>query len=147
MTLMQTVGWNRLKALKFFLGRGGNSWEPNSQSMLSNPGGTADPSGFADVVVAKLELEAGAWVIIGRAVVHNGDGDHQHVTARIVHDANVIIDNVNVYADGHKEHCLAAQATLKSRRPETVVLACNTFNGNAKFDSLIAFKVDDVAYQ
>ena len=108
------------------------------------PAGWVDLFGFADVVVAKLELEAGVWVIIGRAVVLNGDGDPQFVTARIVHDANVIIDNVSVYAHGVTRHCLVVQATLKSRRPETVVLACNTFKGTAEFGSLIAFKVDDV---
>jgi len=68
----------------------------------------------------------------------------KRVTARIVHDANVIIDNVNIFAPRYTRHCLAAQATLKSRRAETVVLACNTFSGTAEFGSLIAFKVDDV---
>jgi hypothetical protein len=66
------------------------------------------------------------------------------ITARIVQDANVIIDNVNAFALPEVRHCLAAQATLKSRRPETVVLACNTFKGTAEFGSLIALKVDDV---
>jgi hypothetical protein len=108
-------------------------------------GGPVGLSGFADVVVAKLELEIGAWVIIGRAVLFNADGDHQAVTARIIHDANVIIDDVSVYAQGGNRQCLAVQATLKSRRPETVVLACNTFSGNVEFGSLIAFKVDDVS--
>ena len=108
------------------------------------PAGEVNLSHFVDVIVATLELELGVWVIIGRAVVFNKDGDSQSVTARIVHDGNVIIDNVSIYADEISKHCLAVQATLKSRRPETVVLACNTFDGIVHSGSLIAFKVDDV---
>jgi hypothetical protein len=98
---------------------------------------------FTDVYVAGVILEAGAWVIIGRATVFNEDGDRQNVTARLVRDANVIIDNVSIYAPEGETHCLAVQATLKLRRPETVTLMCNTFKGFAECGSLIAFKVDD----
>jgi hypothetical protein len=107
------------------------------------PAGQIGLSHFADVIVAKLELELGVWVIIGRAAVLNGDHDPQFVTARIVHDANVIIDNISLWSHGSTRHCLAVQGTLKSRRPETVVLACNTFSGYVESGSLIAFKVDD----
>ena len=106
--------------------------------------GTLHLSHFADVILAKLELEVGSWVIIGRAVLYNSDGDPQYLTARLIHDANVVIDNVSLYSKRETRHCLAVQATLKSRRRETVVLACNTYDGNAEFGSLIAFKVDDV---
>jgi hypothetical protein len=97
---------------------------------------------FTDVSVAEVTLEAGVWVIIGRAKVVNLDGDIQGVTARIVHDANVIIDNVTSYAPYEQDRCLAVQATLKLRKPETVKLMCSTFDGYAVCRSLIAFKVD-----
>jgi hypothetical protein len=106
-------------------------------------GGWVELHGFADVIVTKLELEMGVWVIVGRVVIKNTDGDNQMVTAKIVHDANVIIDHVTIWAPSATQHCMAVQATLKSRRPETVVLMCNTFSGHVFSGSLIAFKVDN----
>jgi hypothetical protein len=100
---------------------------------------------FADVIAVKLELEKGGpWVIIGRAIVHNHDGDYQAVTAKLVHDANVVIDNVKIWAPGKTRYCVALQTTLKSTRPETIELVCNTFDGDVEFGSLIAFNVDKV---
>jgi hypothetical protein len=104
-----------------------------------------DLNHFSDVIVVKLELEKlGHWVIFGRVPVDNFDGDDQTVTAKIIHDANVIIDEINIYAGGKTRHCLAVQATLKSNRSETVVLACSTYKGIAEFGSLIAFNVDNL---
>jgi len=82
---------------------------------------------------------------VGRVLVDNFDSDQQDITARIIHDANVIIDGINIYADGKTRHCLAVQATLRSNRAETVVLVCSTYKGIAEYGSLIAFKVDDIA--
>ena len=99
---------------------------------------------FADVIVVKLELEKGSWVIFGRALVDNFDSDNQTIAARIIHDANVIIDEIDIFAGEKTRHCLAVQATLRSNRAETVVLVCSTYKGIAEYGSLIAFKVDDV---
>src|SRR5262249_12181211 len=107
--------------------------------------GIASLHNFAEVIVVKLELEKGSWVIFGRVLVDNFDSDQQDITARIIHDANVIIDGINIYADGKTRHCLAVQATLRSNRAETVVLVCSTYKGIAEYGSLIAFKVDDIA--
>jgi len=106
--------------------------------------GIAPLNNFADVIVVKLELEKGSWVIFGRALVDNFDSDPQDIAARIIHDANVIIDGIGIHADGGTRHCLAVQATLRSNRAETVVLLCSTYKGIAEYGSLIAFKVDDV---
>jgi hypothetical protein len=100
---------------------------------------------FTDMIVVKLELEKlGHWVIFGRVLIDNFDGDSQTIAAKIIHDANVIIDEIDIFADGKTRNCLAVQATLKSNRPETVVLACSTYNGIAEFGSLIAFNVDNL---
>ena len=111
---------------------------------------------FQDTAVAELELEIGAWVIFGRAVLNNADGDKQLVSATIYaaefpaipgdpFPPGVRIDHVRLTADGKTEHCLAAQATLKLRIRKRISLACATFDGGASFGSLIAFKVDDIA--
>src|SRR5262249_12383097 len=106
--------------------------------------GIAQLRNFADVIVVKLELEKGCWVIFGRVLVDNFDSDQQTIAARIIHDANVIIDGIEIYADEKTRACLAVQATLRSTRAETVVLVCSTYKGIAEYGSLIAFKVDDV---
>src|SRR5436853_6713455 len=83
--------------------------------------GYIDLKHFADVIVVKLELDKlGHWVIFGRVLIDNFDGDSQAISARIVHDANVVIDRIEIYADGKTRNCLAVQATLKSNRPDTV---------------------------
>jgi hypothetical protein len=111
---------------------------------------------FADFPVTLFELDVGAWVIFGRAIVYNGDGDGQWVSAKIITTdmpaspgapgppPTVTIDHVRLYADADTRHCLAAQATLKLRDRKVVSLMCNTFKGEATFGSLIAIKVDDI---
>ena len=112
-------------------------------------------SQFSDVDVAFFDLEIGAWVIFGRAVVANMDCDKQYVAAKIFaanipaapgdpFPPSVMIDHVRIYADAGAEHCLTAQATLKSRQRKRISLACASFMGYATFGSLIAFKVDDI---
>jgi hypothetical protein len=112
-------------------------------------------SQFSDVEVAFFDLDVGAWVIFGRAVVANMDGDKQYVAAKIFaanipaapgapFPPGVIIDHVRLYVDGDTEHCLTAQVTLKSRQRKRISLACASFKGYARFGSLIAFKVDDI---
>ena len=66
---------------------------------------------FTDIIVVKLELEQGSWVIFGRVLVDNFDSDDQTITAKIIHDANVIIDEIDIYAGEKTRHCLAVQAT------------------------------------
>jgi hypothetical protein len=111
---------------------------------------------FTDYAVAGFKLEAGAWVIFGRAVVTNGDGDAQWVSSKIMvfddppdpdlpNPAPVTIDHVRLYADGGTSHCLTAQATLKARQRKLISFTCATFKGEATFGSLIAFKVDDIS--
>jgi hypothetical protein len=82
------------------------------------PPGFINLQHFAQEIVVKLELkplrEVTRWVIFGRVLVDNFDGDSQDVTARIVHDANVVIDYINIYADGKTRNCLAVQATLET---------------------------------
>ncbi|SAL06209.1 hypothetical protein AWB78_07940 [Caballeronia calidae] len=62
---------------------------------------------FSDTVVVKLELtrEGGKWVITGRAIVRNWDGDVQGATAKIVHDTNVVIDEVSAFLTGGENAC------------------------------------------
>jgi hypothetical protein len=100
---------------------------------------------FANEILVKIELEQGNWVIIGRVVIRNGDGDRQKVVAEIIYDEDVVLDHVDMYNPGHWEGYLATvQGTLNVREKTIVALAANTYDGDASFGSLIAMPVNDI---
>jgi hypothetical protein len=105
--------------------------------------GTWDLSHFNDVIVAKLILPQGNWLITGRVVIHNGDNDWQPGVVSIVRQANVIEDIVrfdNVPAT--IRYLAYVQTIINVKEEDTVTLNCNTYKGEAQFPSLIAFDVD-----
>lgn len=86
-------------------------------------------------------------MIMGRAIVRNWDGDVQGATAKIVHDTNVVIDEVSAFLLGGENACFLLQACFVAKEREVIALECNTYNGEASFCSLIAIKVDAVEVQ
>src|SRR5439155_20394736 len=102
---------------------------------------------FNDTLIVKMQLKPGKWVILGRALLQNHDGDLQTVMARILHNANVEVDRVDIWATAYWRGCVYLQGTLTSERDETIELSCSTYKGIAQSGSLIAFGVDNVEIQ
>jgi len=103
---------------------------------------------FADTVMVKMELtRGGKWVMMGRATMWNFDGDVQGATAKIIHDTNVVIDQVQMWLAGGGRTCIYLQSCFVAKEREVIALECNTYKGEASFGSLIAFRVDDIQFQ
>jgi hypothetical protein len=102
---------------------------------------------FNDVLIVKLKLNPGSWVVMARVVLYNYDGDLQTLGAKLVHDANVVIDRVDIWANARSEGCVYLQGTLTTKRDETIELICSTYKGMAQSGSLIAFDVDNIEVQ
>lgn len=110
----------------------------------ANPG-TTFLNNFNSTIIAKMKLTEGNWVILGRVVLGNGDGDYQSGTAQILHDANVVIDQALLWLLGGERVCISLQGTLSARGDETITLNCNTYKGEASSAALLAFKVDQIS--
>jgi hypothetical protein len=117
-------------------------------AIAASPGG-ATLRHHNDEIVAKLELEdeKGHWILMGRVNIINADGDRQWATAKLVHDANVVITSVRGYIDFLDDWCVYLQAGFIVSGQETVTLECSTYNGAAQFASIIAFRVDSIDFQ
>jgi hypothetical protein len=119
--------------------------------VVANALALATLEGFRDQVVAKIELERGSWLLMARVTVTNVDGDPQHGSARIVHDANVILMEDQpareLPGDGYSI-CFYLQAGFVIEKAgETITLECNTHDGFATNASLIALQVDGIQFQ
>ena len=102
---------------------------------------------FNDEIVVKVELREGTWILMGRVIIENRDGDSQWTTAKLVHDANVVLDEVRAYTPGGAPSPLYLQAGLTGEGNQTVTLECNTYAGGALYGSVIAFNVDRIDVQ
>jgi hypothetical protein len=112
----------------------------NSNSVEA-PGGTPLHNNN-DVAVLRLALTEGIYVVVGRVVIRNFDGDGQEASARItVRDGSVISDRVVVRIGGGEAQTLALQGTLKVNNGDIVDIRCSTFAGAAGHSSLSAIEV------
>jgi hypothetical protein len=103
---------------------------------------------FADEEVAKINLpHAGGWVILGQAVVSNQDGDSQQVYAKLMHQQNVVLNSVEVFALPDDRAVYYLQATLDAKEREPITLECATFQGQVTQASILAFSVDTIEVQ
>jgi hypothetical protein len=84
---------------------------------------------------------------MARVVISQNDGDWQGATVRLIHDANVEIDKLNLWLPGRDRICAYLQAGFVSKGKETITLQCNTYDGLAKDASIIAFNVGDIEFQ
>jgi hypothetical protein len=103
---------------------------------------------FTDTEVAKIRLaHAGAWVILGQAVIANKDGDSQNVSAKLMNQQNVTIAVVECYALPDDHSCYYLQATLDAKEREPITLECATYQGQVLQASILAFSVDSIDVQ
>lgn len=102
---------------------------------------------FNDVAVIRMALpEPGAYLIFGRVVISNSDGDPQNATAQItLDDGNVIADraDVRIVSGGAQAISLQGTAEVDPNRPGRIVdIRCSTQRGYVKQISLFAHRVE-----
>ena len=104
-------------------------------------------AGFVDTEIVKIRIGQGHWVILGRVMIHQTDGDFQWIRAKILHDQNVVLDQIGYQVRPGWNGCLALQATLLSKERQSITLECHTYSGFAYSGSLVAFSVDSIDVQ
>jgi hypothetical protein len=118
--------------------------------IASNPGDIRI-NNFNKEIVVKLELpgaDVGArWLLLGRVMMRNNDGDFQVGEAKLVHDANVELDTVKGPINAEDIVCWVLTAGLISKDHQTVTLECSTYKGIAYEGTIVALSVDDIQTQ
>lgn len=104
---------------------------------------------FNDKVVVRLRIpDAGKFVVFGRVVITNYDGDPQNANARLTtFDGATEIDRVNVRIT-RGDHSISLQGTLSLPSPASnniVDIRCATYKGLAREATLFAISVDDLS--
>lgn len=101
---------------------------------------------FNNVIVAKLVLPQGNWVVTGRLILQNDDNDWQAGSASIIRQANVVVDLFDI---GNMlpavRHTCYLQTIIHIDEEDTITLNCNTYKGWIHCASLMAFDVDKIA--
>jgi hypothetical protein len=121
---------------------------------VSNPG-TVQLHNFNDTVIVRLEkLREGKYVVFGRVVIHNSDGDNQNASAAVTTlDGATQLDRADVRiagGGGAIDQAVSLQATYTLPSPgtdSTVDIRCATYNGAAVEASLFAILVDGIETQ
>jgi hypothetical protein len=120
-------------------------------NLLVTANGSAQLHHFNDDVVVRLALPAeklGVWMLIGRVVISNGDGDQQLGSARLTtNDGATVLDLVDdLYLPFNTPTPVSLQGFLRpGEAGEPIVdLRCSTYNGVANWGKLFALLVDDV---
>jgi hypothetical protein len=111
--------------------------------VASNAGGTV-LNHFGEQTILRLGVGPGTYVVFGRVVVQNDDGDGQNTGARITsHDGSNLIDSVSIRVPGGSANTVHLQGTLivPPNRTDVVDIRCGTFKGFAKESSLFAIEV------
>jgi len=111
---------------------------------------------FNEVVLLRLGLaEPGEYVIFGRVVIRNDDGDGQNASARIttidgtnlVDRADVRITGVRITGGGFSQTIhLQGTARVAQGQPVIADIRCSTFRGFASQSSLFALLVDQLRF-
>jgi hypothetical protein len=103
-----------------------------------------------DVVLIRLGLaEPGVYVVFGRVVILNMDGDAQNASARITaQDGADQVDRADVRLPGGSSQTIYLQGTARvdAGSPQIVDIRCSTFKGTASQSSLFAIHVDQLRY-
>lgn len=114
----------------------------------ANPGDMA-LTNFNDTVGLRITLSRGNWVVFGRAVILNYDGEDQAANAQLRSlDGSNIMDRVDVRVPSLGDGCaetLPLQGVLTVEKVDIVDITCATYKGRARQFSLIAMKVDVLA--
>lgn len=111
---------------------------------------------FADTVIVRLRVrDAGQFLIIGKVVIWNNDGDFQNASARLTTlDGETELDRADVRigpfaapvnqvsSPGKQEISLQATMSLPANNADTIIdLRCSTFDGGATEAKLFAVLV------
>lgn len=113
-------------------------------------------SHFNDTIVTRLalpgespdgELAAGNWVLTARVVIGNEDDSPQDATAKLVHDADVVLDSLFIRMPRIHYETFYLQAAFTAHEGDIVTLECNTYQGIAYEGSVIALRVDRIIVQ
>ncbi len=101
-----------------------------------------------DVVLLRLGLSMpGTYLVFGRVMVANGDGDAQAASARsCIRDGSDLVDRADVRIPGDASQTIHLQGTARvdAGRAELVDIRCSTFRGYAGESSLLAIQVDEL---
>ena len=106
---------------------------------------------FNEVVLLRLGLaEPGEYVIFGRVVIRNDDGDGQNASARITTiDGTNLVDRADVrITGGGFSQTIHLQGTARVAQGQPVIadIRCSTFRGFASQSSLFALLVDQLRF-
>jgi len=115
--------------------------------------GTQTLANFADTTIVRLRVaDSGKFVIFGRVVIHNSDGDPQNAAARLAtFDGATELDKVDVRIGGAGDAdslSLSLQGLMvlpDALNSNVIDLRCATFAGVAREASLFALSVDEIA--
>ena len=121
----------------------------------TNPG-IVNLHNFADSVVLRIDLrptDVGKFVVFGRVVISNWDGDPQFAIARLTTlDGKTELDKVDVRIgdwSNNPSQSISLQAVLELGQPNAdpiVDLRCATFRGNVQQATLFVIQMDDLKY-
>jgi hypothetical protein len=118
------------------------------RAVVATSSGAATLEHFNDEIIVKMELVGeDKWILMGTVSVVNTDGDRQDASAKLIHNANVVIHQVTNYIDTYDQRGMYLQAGFVANGRETITLECNTYHGGCQDGSLIALKVDDIEFQ
>jgi hypothetical protein len=112
--------------------------------------GVVTLANFNDVVAVRLRVrDEGKYVIFGRVVISNWDGDAQNASARLTtFDGATELDRADVRVDGSGLQSISLQGTLTLPSPNSnaiVDIRCSTFKGGALESTLFAILVDGLS--
>jgi hypothetical protein len=115
----------------------------DENAYVASTAGETQLEHFADQAILRLSVGPGTYVVFGRVVMWNLDGDFQNASARITsHDGTNLVDSVGMRFGGGS-HVVHLQGTLVVRPGSTdiVDIRCGTFHGLARESSLFALEV------
>src|SRR5262245_10521739 len=118
-----------------------------------NPEHGVDLHHFNDTVVVKLKLQddadEGPWLLMGRVLVWNVDGDPQGASVKLVHEQDVVLEELllELAPRDFPEQCYVVRAGLISSGHDIITLQCSTYNGTARNGSIVAWKVGRIDWQ
>jgi hypothetical protein len=112
--------------------------------------GIVDLNNFSDTAVVRLRVDdAGKFVVFGRVIIVNWDGDSQNASAKLTTlDGLIELDrsDVRISGDGISlSISLQGTLTLPSKDGNNIIdIRCSTFKGLAQEATLFAIDVDEI---
>lgn len=102
---------------------------------------------FTETIVHSIALTSGKWVVFGKVVVANSDGDAQNVSVKLRSHQSTVLDKVDLRIPGGsvgQSISLEAALTAPDATIIRIDITCSTFAGQAYEAQLIAISVDQL---